>query len=93
MRVERKPVTVDSLSGNGEDLGFQTKVLMLGWGIEIMLISHDDKNVSRCVPLVLCCLSSVKASWLCMVSCEQWSGAYDCSHTLNVQTVPRVPLV
>lgn len=62
MRVERKLVTVDALSGNGEDLGFQTNVLMLEWGIEIVLISHGDKNVYRCVPgpSVICCLSTLR---------------------------------
>lgn len=77
MSVERKLVPVDALSGSGGDLGFQTNVLMLGWGLEIVLVSHGDKNVYWCVPglSVSCCLSSVKASWLCMLYCEQWSGA------------------
>lgn len=43
MRVERKPVTVDALSGNGEDMGFQTNVLLLGWGIE-MVLSRGDRD-------------------------------------------------
>lgn len=32
------------LAGNGEDLGFLTSVHGPGWGTEIVLISHGEKN-------------------------------------------------
>lgn len=38
-----EPITVDTVSGNGEEMSFQTNVHILGWGTEIAL-SHGDKN-------------------------------------------------